>query len=132
MDDLENLRKRAKQLVRQHRDGVYVVADRLRRSLPSLEGMTDAEVLAADFALHDAQQVIATELGFASWADLKETTLMTTKTTVEQRFERATACVFTTDVQRRSRSTATRSVSTSPTPTASRRFGARSGARAPC
>lgn len=99
MDDLENLRKRAKQLVRQHRDGVYVVADRLRRSLPSLEGMTDAEVLAADFALHDAQQVIATELGFASWADLKETTLMTTKTTVEQRFERATACVFTTDVQ---------------------------------
>lgn len=100
MDDLENLRKRAKQLVRQHRDGVYVVAERLRRSLPSLDGMTDREVLAADFALHDAQKVVATELGFASWADLKEAVPMSTKTMVEQRFERATACVFVTDFQR--------------------------------
>lgn len=100
MDDLDNLRKRAKQLVRQHHDGVHVVADRLRRSLPRFAGMTDREVLNADFALHDAQQVVAAELGFASWVDLKEAAPVSTKTTIEQRFERATACLFVTDFER--------------------------------
>ena len=101
MDDLENLRKRAKQLVRQHHDGVHVVADRLRRSLPRFAGCNDLEVLAADFALHDAQQVIADELGFASWADLKEAPPMsTTPTTPDLRFERALAQVFVTDFER--------------------------------
>ena len=65
MNDLDPFRKRAKQLVRQHRAGTYVVAERLRRSLPRFAGLSDREVLAADFALHDAQQVIAAELGFA-------------------------------------------------------------------
>lgn len=100
MSDLENLRKRAKQLVRQHRDGVHVVAPRLRAALPRLAGLTDREVLAAEFALHDAQHVLATELGFDSWADLKEHQPMTTTTPVEQRFERATACLFVTDFDR--------------------------------
>ena len=71
MNDLENLRKRAKHLVRQHRDRSYVVADRIRRALPRFDGMSDHAVLDTDFALHDAQQVIAEELGFTSWAELK-------------------------------------------------------------
>jgi catechol 2,3-dioxygenase-like lactoylglutathione lyase family enzyme len=100
MNELEPLRKRAKQIVRQHRAGVHVVADRLRRSLPQFAGMTDREVLAADFALHDAQHLLAVELGFASWADLKESPPMKSTTTVEQRFERATACLFVTDFDR--------------------------------
>jgi len=100
-DDLENLRKRAKHLVKQHRSRTHVVADRLRRALPRFAGMSDREVLDADFALHDAQQVIATELGFASWTDLKENPPMTTtETTTELRFERATTCVFVTDFDR--------------------------------
>jgi len=100
MDDLEQHRKRAKQLVRQHRDGVQVVAERLRRSLPRLAGLTDREVLAADFALHDAQHVVAVELGYTSWADLKERPPMPSQPTVDQRFERATATVFVTDFER--------------------------------
>jgi catechol 2,3-dioxygenase-like lactoylglutathione lyase family enzyme len=100
VDDLENLRKRAKHLVRQHRNGVYVVAPRLRATLPRLAGLSDHEVLAADFALHDAQQVIAAELGFRSWAELKEAPPMTNPAITNLRFERATACVFVTDFDR--------------------------------
>jgi catechol 2,3-dioxygenase-like lactoylglutathione lyase family enzyme len=100
MNDLEPLRKRAKHLVRQHRAGVHVVAERIRRSLPQYAGMTDTEVLAADFALHDAQHLLAVELGFASWADLKETPPMKSTTPVEQRFERANPCLFVTDFDR--------------------------------
>ena len=100
MNDLEPLRKRAKHLVRQHRAGVHVVAQRIRRSLPQFAGMSDREVLAADFALHDAQHLLAVELGFASWADLKEAPPVKSTTTVEQHFERATACVFVTDFDR--------------------------------
>jgi hypothetical protein len=43
---------------------------RIRRSHPAYGGLTDREVLTADFALHDAQRVIAMELGFGSWAEL--------------------------------------------------------------
>ncbi len=70
MDELENLRKRAKQLVRDHTRGQTTLAERLRAGLPRFAGMTDGEVLAAPFALHDAQQLLATELGFGSWSDL--------------------------------------------------------------
>lgn len=100
MNDLEPLRKRAKHLVRQHRAGVHVVADRIRRSLPQYAGMTDREVLDADFALHDAQHLVAVELGFASWADLKEAPPMSTTAPTELRFVRALACVFVTDFDR--------------------------------
>jgi catechol 2,3-dioxygenase-like lactoylglutathione lyase family enzyme len=72
VNDLENLRKRAKQVVRQHRAGLVTVAERIRRGLPRFAAMTDSEVLGAPFALHDAQQLIASELGFATWADLTQ------------------------------------------------------------
>ena len=70
VNDVENLRKRAKQIVRDHRSGRVTVAERLRRRLPRFANLTDVEVLEAPFALHDAQQVLALESGFASWADL--------------------------------------------------------------
>lgn len=70
MNDVENLRKRAKQVLRNHRSGLVTVAERLRRGVPRFAGMTDAEVLRSPFALHDAQQLIAGELGFESWSDL--------------------------------------------------------------
>jgi catechol 2,3-dioxygenase-like lactoylglutathione lyase family enzyme len=99
MNDLEQYRKRAKHLVRQHRSRSYAVTERLRRSLPRLAGMSDRQVLDAPFALHDAQQVIAAELGFGSWAELKEQPPMPSSTTVPpQRFDRALAQVFVRDV----------------------------------
>ncbi len=54
-DDLENLRKRAKHLVRQHRNRDYMVGERIRRTLPQFAGLTDGAVLDTAFALHDAQ-----------------------------------------------------------------------------
>ena len=69
---LEPLRKRAKQLVRQHRDGVRVVAQRIRRSHPAFGDATDREILAADFSLAQAQAIVAREHGFDDWAALKE------------------------------------------------------------
>ena len=101
VNDLENLRKRAKQLVRDHRSRSYLVPDRIRRALPRYSGMTDREVLDADFALHDAQELLAAELGFPSWADLKEAPPVSSPTsTIDLRFERATACLFVTDFDR--------------------------------
>jgi uncharacterized glyoxalase superfamily protein PhnB len=100
VNELDPLRKRARHLVRQHRAGVHVVADRIRRSLPQYAGLSDREVLDADFALHDAQHLLAVELGFDSWTALKEAPPMNTTTTTQLRFERATACLFVTDFER--------------------------------
>ena len=102
MNDLENLRKRAKQLVRQHRGGSYLVPDRIRRVLPRFAGMTDREVLDTPFALHDAQELIAVEHGFATWADLKESPPMTTSETTEtnQTLTGGNPSVFVTDFDR--------------------------------
>lgn len=72
MNDLGNLRKRAKQLVRDHGAGRITLAERLRSGLDRFSDMTDDEVLAAPFALHDAQLLIARELGFENWAELMQ------------------------------------------------------------
>lgn len=70
VNDLDDIRKRAKQLVRDHRAGLMTVAERIRRGLPRFAGMSDREILAARFSLHDAQQLVASELGFSGWEDL--------------------------------------------------------------
>lgn len=67
MDELENIRKRAKQLVRDHRAGLITLPERIRQGAPKYAAMTDREILDARFTLGDAQQLIAAELGFASW-----------------------------------------------------------------
>jgi len=76
------------------------VATRLRLALPRFSGLTDREVLAAEFALHEAQEVVASELGFSSWSDLKENPPMHAIDTSTPRFQRANAQVFVTDFQR--------------------------------
>jgi catechol 2,3-dioxygenase-like lactoylglutathione lyase family enzyme len=104
MNDLENLRKRAKHLVRQHRNREYIVAERIRRTLPQYAGLTDGAVLDSPFALHDAQELIAMELGFDSWVELKEATPMSAPITSTQddglRFQRALGVVFVTNFER--------------------------------
>jgi catechol 2,3-dioxygenase-like lactoylglutathione lyase family enzyme len=70
MSRLDPYRKLAKQLVRWHREGNYSIGGRIR-SLPRYQQLTDAETLKLKFPLSEAQEIIAREAGFESWAALK-------------------------------------------------------------
>lgn len=67
---IENLKKQAKQLLRWHRQGYHPVAQRLRIALPRYANASDGEILAAPFTLAQAQELLAREHGFDSWAAL--------------------------------------------------------------
>jgi catechol 2,3-dioxygenase-like lactoylglutathione lyase family enzyme len=69
--NLQNARKRAKQVLRQHASRHVPVAERIRRALPAFAGRTDREVLDASFSLAQAQRLVARELGFDDWTHLK-------------------------------------------------------------
>lgn len=71
MPNLENLRKQAKLILRWHRDGYYPVAAEIRSALPRFSLMTDCEILAQNFKLSDAQELVARQRGFESWQALK-------------------------------------------------------------
>jgi len=70
MLNLDNLSKQAKLLVRWHRAGNYSVGGRIR-NLPRYRNLTDVETLALKFPLSEAQEIVALEAGFESWAALK-------------------------------------------------------------
>lgn len=70
MPNFDNLRKQAKLLVRWHRAGDYSVGGRIR-NLPRYRNVTDVEALALEFPLGEAQEIIALESGYESWAALK-------------------------------------------------------------
>lgn len=70
MFTLESFRRQARQLVRWHREGNYSVGGRIRM-LPRYREITDAAALAMRFPLAEAQEVIARENGYDSWAALK-------------------------------------------------------------
>jgi hypothetical protein len=69
--NLEQQRKRAKDLHRAHSQGAPEAALRIAQYLPRLRGLAPSEVFASDFALSEAQFVVAQEAGFASWPKLK-------------------------------------------------------------
>ncbi len=71
MPNLENLKKQAKLILRWHREGHYPVAAQIRGLLPRFSDMPDSEILAANFKLSDAQEMVAREHGFDSWQALK-------------------------------------------------------------
>ncbi len=75
MPHLDNLKKQAKQIVRWHREGYYPVAQRIRAGLPRFRDIDDATILSKRFALSDAQELIARELGFESWQALRSADL---------------------------------------------------------
>ena len=104
MPNIENLKKRAKTLVRQHRGGHHPVAARLRRGLPRFAGLTDREILGASFALSDALEVIAHELGFATWAlaarELRRMPPTADRTQPQPRLLAAYPQLFVSDVRR--------------------------------
>jgi len=70
MVSFDNLKKQAKLLVRWHRAGNYSVGGRIR-ILPRYRNLTDVEALALRFPLSEAQEIIALEAGYPSWAKLK-------------------------------------------------------------
>jgi len=71
MPNLENLKKQAKLILRWHRESHYPVAAQIRALLPRFANMPDAQILAANFKLSDAQELVARQHGFASWQALK-------------------------------------------------------------
>jgi catechol 2,3-dioxygenase-like lactoylglutathione lyase family enzyme len=70
MLNLDNLKKQAKLLVRWHRAGNYSVGGRIR-NLSRYRDLTDVEALALKFPLSEAQEIIALEAGYESWAALR-------------------------------------------------------------
>ncbi len=70
MASIETYRKQAKQLVRWHRERNYSVGGKLRQ-LARYRHLSDVEVLAMALPLTLAQEVVAVEAGFPSWAALK-------------------------------------------------------------
>jgi catechol 2,3-dioxygenase-like lactoylglutathione lyase family enzyme len=70
MANFDNLRKQAKLLVRWHRAGNHSVGGRIR-NLPRYRNLTDVEALALKFPLSEAQEIIALEAGYESWAAFK-------------------------------------------------------------
>jgi catechol 2,3-dioxygenase-like lactoylglutathione lyase family enzyme len=68
---LDNLKKQAKQIVRWHREGYHPVAQRIRAGLPRFRDLDDTTILSKPFALSDAHELIARELGFESWRVLR-------------------------------------------------------------
>jgi catechol 2,3-dioxygenase-like lactoylglutathione lyase family enzyme len=70
MPNLENLKKQAKLLVRWHREGNYSIGGQIRK-LARYRDLSDKEALALKFPLSEAQEIIALEAGYESWAALK-------------------------------------------------------------
>jgi hypothetical protein len=69
---LEQLKKLAKDLVKNHAEKQPEALALIRQHLPVLSGKTDEEIAGYPFALHDAQSVIARQYGFSSWNELHD------------------------------------------------------------
>lgn len=69
--NLEQQRKRAKDLRRAHAAGSLDAAVRIARHLPRARSQSPDFVLSVPFTLSEAQHVIAREAGFLSWPKLK-------------------------------------------------------------
>jgi catechol 2,3-dioxygenase-like lactoylglutathione lyase family enzyme len=99
---LENFKKQAKLLVRWHRERNYSVGGRIRQ-LPRYKELTDSEALALTFPLNEAQEVIALEQGYPSWAELKEGLKKTPESAppppAASRLTKGIPVVFASDVQ---------------------------------
>jgi ankyrin repeat protein len=69
--NLEQQRKRAKDLRRAHGGGRLDAAIRIGRHLPRARGRTPAEVLASPLTSSEAHFVVAREAGFSSWPEMR-------------------------------------------------------------
>jgi len=71
MPTLETYKKQAKQFLRWHQDREWTVAAIIREHVARFAGQDDRAILAADFKLADAQELVARRAGFEDWAALK-------------------------------------------------------------
>ncbi len=79
MPTIETYRKQAKLLLRWHREKDYSLGEKVRK-LERYQSLTDVEVLALKFTLTQAQEIVAIEAGYQSWAELKAATAAAPKT----------------------------------------------------
>lgn len=79
MATIETYRKRAKLLVRWHREGNYSIGGKLRM-LARFRDVTDRDALDMALPLTLAQEIVAVEAGFADWPALKTATADAPKT----------------------------------------------------
>lgn len=79
MPTIETYRKQAKLFLRWHREGNYSLGGRVRR-LERYRSLTDCEVLELKFTLALAQELVAAEAGYRSWAELKTASAGAAKT----------------------------------------------------
>jgi ankyrin repeat protein len=68
---LEQLRKQAKALLKEHQSASPESLARIRQSHPGHRSSSDAEIAKTRFSLADAQLTVAREYGFDSWTRLK-------------------------------------------------------------
>src|SRR5215471_16751590 len=69
--NLEQQRKRAKDLLRAHRSGNLDAAVRIVKYLPRARNNSPEEMLSSPFTLSEAHLVVAREAGFSSWPKMK-------------------------------------------------------------
>jgi len=69
--NLEQLRKQAKSLLKRRQAADSEALTRIRESHPRWRKLSQEEIAGAPFTLADAQLVIASEYGFASWSSLQ-------------------------------------------------------------
>jgi ankyrin repeat protein len=69
--NLEQQRKRAKDLRQSHERGTLDAGVRVVRHLPRARTLSPVQALASPLRLSEAQFIVAREAGFASWPDLK-------------------------------------------------------------
>ena len=58
MTNFDNLKKQAKQYLHWHRDRYYPVAAQIREVLPRFQHLNDPQILASQFKLSDAQELV--------------------------------------------------------------------------
>ena len=104
MPNLENLKKQAKLILRWHREQHYPVAAQIRELLCRFSNMPDAEILAANFKLSDAQEMVARQHGYDSWQALKAGLSTTPRKMKSPPSKAAIVCaepqLFVTDVKK--------------------------------
>jgi catechol 2,3-dioxygenase-like lactoylglutathione lyase family enzyme len=102
MSRIDIYKKQAKQLVRWHREGNYSIGGRIR-GLARYQTLTDREALALAFPLREAQEIIAREAGYESWAALKVAVAIEPRRTkpmsLTPRLTRALPVIFVANVE---------------------------------
>jgi uncharacterized glyoxalase superfamily protein PhnB len=104
MPNLENLKKQAKLILRWHREHLYPVAAQIRGHMPRFSNMPDSEILATNFKLSDAQELVARQHGFDNWQALKAGHSSTSRKAKSSPSKATITCaepqLFVTDIKR--------------------------------